>query len=149
MVVTSLIICTIQKSWRMTILEAYESGEHESKISHFAAMVTLAGIDGPINLEEQKVLKRLAFKLDVSNEEVKVILKNPRKYPLIPPYGLEERLERLHDFFKIINADHEIDAEERTMIYKYAIGLGFSSEDAKKEIEKCIVSLGNERVRQD
>ena len=130
----------------MTILEAYESGEHESKISHFAAMVTLAKVDGSINPQEHIVLKRLAFKLDVSEEEFKVILKNPRKYPLIPPYGLEERKERLHDFFRIINADHLIDAEERTMIYKYAIGLGFSTENAHKEIEECISVLGNESI---
>ncbi|MGB5437716.1 MAG: TerB family tellurite resistance protein [Maribacter sp.] len=130
----------------MSILEAYESGEHESKISHFAAMVTLASIDGPINPEEHMVLKGLAFKLDVSEEEVKVILKNPRKYPLIPPYGLEERINRLHDFFNVINADHEIDAKERAMIFKYAIGLGFSTEGAKKEIKKCITSLGTESV---
>jgi uncharacterized tellurite resistance protein B-like protein len=130
----------------MTILEAYESGEHESKISHFAAMVTLARVDGSINPQEQNVLKRLAFKLDVSEEEFKVIIKNPRKYPLIPPYGLEERKERLHDFFRIINADHIIDADERTMIYKYAIGLGFSSESGHKEIKKCIASLDSESV---
>lgn len=130
----------------MSILEAYESGEHESKISHFAAMVTLAGIDGPINPEERTVLKSLAFKLDVSEEEVKVILKNPSKYPMIPPYGLEERMDRLHDFFNVINADHEIDAKERGMIFRYAIGLGFSPECAEKEIEKCIASLGSESV---
>ena len=130
----------------MSILEAYESGEHESKISHFAAMVTLAGIDGPINPEERTVLKGLAFKLDVSDEEVKVILKNPSKYPMIPPYGLEERVDRLHDFFNVINADHEIDAKERAMIFRYAIGLGFSPECGEKEIEKCIASLGSESV---
>ena len=55
----------------MSIFEAYESGEHESKVSHFAAIVKLAIIDGPINPEEETVLKRLAVKLDVSEEEVK------------------------------------------------------------------------------
>ena len=122
----------------MSIFEAYESGEHESKVSHFAAIVKLAIIDGPINPEEETVLKRLAVKLDVSEEEVKPILKNPGKYHLIPPYSLEERIERLHDLWKIICADHEIDEEERNLIFKYAIGLGFTTEKANEEIEKCM-----------
>ncbi|MFC2147919.1 TerB family tellurite resistance protein, partial [Bacteroidota bacterium] len=92
----------------------------------------------PINPEEEIVLKRLAVKLDVSEEEVKPILKNPRKYHLIPPYSLEERIERLHDLFSIICADHEIDEAERNLIFKYAIGLGFTAEGANKEIEKCM-----------
>ncbi len=122
----------------MTIADRYESAEHQSNIAHFAAIVKLAGVDGPINPDEVTVLMRLAFKLDVSEDEVKHILKDPKKYPLIPPYSLEDRIERLHDFCGIIYADQEIDEEERKLIYKYAIGLGFTSERAKKEIEKCI-----------
>ena len=128
----------------MSIFEAYESGKHESKVSHFAAIVKLAIIDGPINPEEETVLKRLAFKLDVSEEEVKPILKNPGKYHLMPPYSLEARIERLHDLCKIIYADHEIDEEERNLIFKYAIGLGFTTDRANKEIEKCMRVFGGD-----
>ncbi len=128
----------------MSIFEAYESGKHESKVSHFAAIVKLAIIDGPINPEEETVLKRLAFKLDVSEEEVKPILKNPGKHHLMPPYSLEERIERLHDLCKIIYADHEIDEEERNLIFKYAIGLGFTTERANKEIEKSMRVFGGD-----
>jgi uncharacterized tellurite resistance protein B-like protein len=126
----------------MSILKAYESGAHESNISHFAAIVKLASVDGSIDEEEKAILERLAFKLDVSDEEVKMILKNPEKFPLIPPYTLEERLERLQDLFSVIYADHKIDSEERKLIDKYAIGLGFTNERAKEEIEKCIIQLG-------
>lgn len=129
----------------MTIFEAYESGKHESKVSHFAAIVKLAIIDGPLNPEEETVLKRLATKLDVSEEEIKLILKNPRKYPLIPPYSLEERIERLQDLCKIIYADYEVDEEERKLIYKYAIGLGFTSERANMEIEKFMSFFGGDK----
>ena len=122
----------------MTILEAYESGKHESNVSHFAAIVKMARVDGFISTEEEKVLKRLALKLDVSEEEAKQIFKNPRKYPLIPPYSLEERIERLHDLCSIIYADHIIDEAERKLIFKYAIGLGFTTEQANIEIQKCM-----------
>ena len=125
----------------MSILEAYESGKHESNVSHFAAIVKLAGIDGSISNEEKAVLKRLAFKLDVSEEEFKPIFKNPGKYPLIPPYSLEERIERLHDLCSIIYADHVIDESERKLIFKYAIGLGFTAEQANVELQKMYANL--------
>ena len=128
----------------MSIFEAYESGEHESNVSHFAAIVKLAMIDGPINPEEEIVLKRLAIKLDISEEEVRPILKNPGKYPLMPPYSLEERIERLHDLCKIIYADHVVDEVERNLIFKYAIGLGFPMERANVEIEKCMRVFGGD-----
>ncbi|NAS13736.1 tellurite resistance TerB family protein [Poritiphilus flavus] len=122
----------------MSISDIYSSGEHQSNIAHFAAIVKLANADGSINKEEKAVLKRLAFKLDVSKDETKDILKHPEKYPLIPPYSLEERIERLHDLCAIIYADYEIDIEERKLIYKYALGLGFTSTRAKEELEKCV-----------
>lgn len=126
------------KTKKMTILEAYASGKHESNISHFAAIVKMARVDGSISKEEETVLKRLAIKLDVSEEEAKQIFKNPRKYPLIPPYSLEERIERLQDLCSIIYADHIIDEAERKLIFKYAIGLGFNTEQANVEIQKCM-----------
>jgi len=41
----------------MSILKAYESGAHESNISHFAAIVKLASVDGSINEQEKTILK--------------------------------------------------------------------------------------------
>jgi uncharacterized tellurite resistance protein B-like protein len=128
----------------MSISDIYETGEHQGNISHFAAISKLAAIDGPINADESKVLKKLAFKLGVSDQEVKSILKNPKKFPLIPPYSLEERIERLQDLCGIIFADHEIDQEERELIHKYAIGLGFTAERAKEEIKKGILAFADD-----
>jgi uncharacterized tellurite resistance protein B-like protein len=133
----------------MSILDAYESPEHQSNVAHFATIVKLASVDGPINTEEEAVLKRFAFKLDVSDEDAKLILKNLDEYPLIPPYTLEERTERLHDLFNIIYADNEIDDKERELVFKYAIGLGFSSDRAAKEIEKCIRAFGGDTELED
>nr|AWJ66139.1 hypothetical protein [uncultured bacterium] len=133
----------------MTILEAYESGEHRSKVGHFNTIVKLANVDGFISPEEKLVLKRLAIKLDVSAEEVKSILKNQDKHTLIPPYSLEERIERLHDLCSIIYADGQVDEKERNLINKYAIGLGFSSKRANEEIEKCIRIFGGETDFED
>lgn len=61
----------------------------------------------------------------------------------MPPYDLETRLERIKDLFRIIYADNETDASEKHLIHRYAIGLGFSEEKAKEEIQKCIRLFGS------
>ncbi len=40
--------------------------------------------------------------------------------------------------------DHEIDEEERNLIFKYAIGLGFTTDRANKEIEKSMRGFGGD-----
>ncbi len=64
----------------MSIADLYDSGEHKSNIAHFAAIVNLAAVDKAINSEEETVLKRLAFKLNVSEEKYRHILKNQLKF---------------------------------------------------------------------
>lgn len=131
----------------MSIADLYDSGEHKSNIAHFAAIVNLAAVDKAINSEEEIVLNRLAFKLNVSEEKYKKILKNPDASGLMPPYDLETRLERIKDLFRIIYADNEIDVAEKHLILRYAIGLGFSEEKAREEIQKCIRVFGS-RIRE-
>ena len=143
------ILKTTKKKRNFSILDLYESGEHRTNVAHFAAIVSLAAVDGAINPKEEKVLRHFALKLDVSEEEFKVILKDPHKYPLIPPYSLEKRMERIHDLFNTIYADYEIDDAERKLIFTYAIGLGFSSREANDEIEKGIQVYGGDAEFED
>lgn len=122
----------------MALSQLYRSGEHSRNLGHFASIVHMATVKGKLGLEEEKLLKRFAEKMDISESEYDEVLKNPTAYPLNPPNSAERRLERLHDLFQIIFADNVIDDHERFLIEKYAIGLGYSSEQAKKLIRRSI-----------
>lgn len=95
-------------------------------------------MDGDLNEEESLLLKRFASKLDVTDEEYEKINKNPNIYPMEPSNSADVRLERMLDLFKMIFADNEIDDEERHLIERYAIGLGYTQELATKLINKSI-----------
>lgn len=116
----------------------YSSGKYSRNLGHFASMVNMATLDGELSPEEETMLKRFAHRLDITETEYKEVLKNPKSFPLDPPNSAEERLERMHDLFQIIYADHKIDEEERRLIEKYAIGLGYSTEQAHKLIERSV-----------
>ena len=122
----------------MSFTDLFDSGEHRRNLGHFAAIANMATVDGELNAEEIKLLKRFAVKLDIDETEYVDIVENARRYPINPPNNSEKRLERLHDLFRMIFVYHTIDDHERFLIEKYAIGLGFSAERAKQLIERSI-----------
>lgn len=122
----------------MSFKNLFESGEHKRNLSHFASIVNMASVHGEIHENEQKLLERFAKKLNISSEQYAAILKDPSQYPINPPNDADTRLSRMLDLFKIIFADFEIDDEERKLIERYAIGLGYSEESAERLIEKSI-----------
>jgi len=133
----------------MSFNDLFDSGTHKRNLGHFAAITTLAAVDGVINAEEQAMLERFARKLDVDETEFKEILQTPGKHPINPPNTKELRLERLYDLFKIIYADHFMEAQEKSLVSKYAIGLGFSAEKAEEIIAKSIKIFGGQIAFED
>ena len=109
----------------MPILDLYYHGEQKKNLAHFAAMASIAAVDGDINPSEKAVLDRFARKLGITDEEYKEVMKKSNKYPIEPQNDVEIRLERLYDLFKMIFADHDVDDEEMALLKKYAIGIGF------------------------
>jgi uncharacterized tellurite resistance protein B-like protein len=122
----------------MSLVKIFESGAQKNNMAHFAAIVNIAAVDGPINTVEEKLLIRFANKLDISEAQFDEAMRYPSNYPINPPSSKEERLEYLYDLFKMIYADHEIDEPEMNLIRRYAIGLGCSSGTAKEVIKKSI-----------
>lgn len=126
----------------MSFKDSYESSDHRNNRAHFSAIVHIALSDGEINEKEKTALLRIAAKLGISDEEYDSILKDPSSFSINPCATREERLQHIYDLFKIIYADHYIDAQEELLIRKYAIGLGFASEMAKTLVKDSIQIFG-------
>jgi hypothetical protein len=122
----------------MPIIDLYKHGEGRSNLAHFAALATLANLDGIITKEEKETLDYFAAKLGITDQEYKEVMKDENKYPIESPLTHEERMERLYDFFRIIVSDFDMHKAQLHMVETYAIALGFSPEKAKKVIEKSI-----------
>lgn len=122
----------------MSFSGLFESGERSRKISHFASILRMALVDGQFLDEEKKMLSRLARRLDITDEQYADIMKHPSNYPLNPPNSADERLERMLDLFKMVFVDGEIDDDEKRLIERYAIALGYTEELAVKLIRKSV-----------
>lgn len=122
----------------MPILDLYEHGGHRKNLAHFASLASLAIIDGNITPEEKTILDKFAFKLNITEAEYKEVIKKGNLYPIETLASEEKRYHRLFEFFQIIFSDHEVDEEERKIVERYAIGLGFPPKMAPGIIEKSI-----------
>ncbi|MDT0555376.1 TerB family tellurite resistance protein [Patiriisocius hiemis] len=122
----------------MSFTDLFESGEHKRNLGHFASIANMAAASGQLTPDEEKLLMRFARKLDINESEYKEVLKDPTKYPINPPNDADRRLERMHDLFKMIFADNTIDDQEKHLIEKYAIGLGYTEPLAAKLIKRSI-----------
>ena len=61
----------------MSFTDLFESGEHSRNLGHFASIANIAAVDGELNEEEEKLLKRIARKLDIDEDEYKAVIKDP------------------------------------------------------------------------
>ena len=122
----------------MAFLDLYQSSAHRNNVAHFAAIVTIALVDGGLNDSEMVLVDRFKRKLDITDEEYRLIMTDPTKYSLVAYSSYSDRLEHLFDFFKIIYADHNIEESEKKTVLKYALGIGFTPEKAALIVKKSI-----------
>ena len=133
----------------MPIIDLYKHGEGRSNLAHFAAMATLANLDGIITKEEKEILDYFAGKLGITEAEYKEVMRKENKYPIESPLTHEERMERLYDFFRVIVSDFDMQKAQLHMVETYAIALGFSPAVAKKVVEKSIKIFSGQINLQD
>lgn len=121
----------------MSFSSLFESGGSSRNKSHFATLVSLAQVSG-MQEEEMLVLNRFKSVLDISDSDFDQIIKNPSAFPVTPPNTTEERIQWLHDLFKIVFADNRMDEAEHKLLRKYATALGYNDEDAEYLVERSI-----------
>ncbi len=110
-----------------TIAQFYETGNQSGLKGHFMNLVMLMRVDGKIDENEKSLLKTMAQRLSLTDEQVKEIQRDTTQYPMQPPASREERYERLLQFAEMVNADGNIDCSELKLMHKYAVALGFTS----------------------
>jgi len=128
----------------MHISELYTPGFKNRNRDHFAAIVTLAMADDHITEEEKAFIDRLAIYLEIEPDMVEEIMASPQNHKINPPGDKTSRLERLYDLSRMVYADHIADDNEKKLLHKLVIGLGFDAHDAQAIVNKALemVALG-------
>ena len=133
----------------MPIYELYSWGKHNQEIGHFASIVKIALVDNTISKGEQKLLDRAARKLNIKDEEYQKILKNPENFPVNPPVGYDESIERLYFLTKMIFADGNVDKDEVALMRKITTALSFPLDNVEKVCDEAIHLVMNDNDLED
>ncbi|MBV1887914.1 MAG: TerB family tellurite resistance protein [Urechidicola sp.] len=122
----------------MAFSDLFISGAQRRNIGHYASIVKLALVDEIISEGEQKLLDRMANRLNINTRLREKIRKNPDKYPINPPVGMDNRIERLYHLSNMIFADTEAIEKEAAMLVKVSVGLGFPTKNVDKVTDEAI-----------
>ena len=129
---------SLDKTKNMSFSELFSSGFKLRNRDHFAAIVRVALSDGIITAEEKAFLNRTAINLEIEDDEVKNILKDPNHYPVNPPSNETRRLERLYDLSRMVFADQIADDSEKALLKRLVVGLGFEASQADAIVTKAL-----------
>ena len=132
----------------MSISDLYDNEFKDRNKGHFSAIVRVALSDDQITKEEQRFLDKLAFKLGISSDDYKEILKQPNKYPINPPVLYTRRIERLYDLSRMVFADDQLGSNQRSILTRLALALGFTPGNVEYIVDKALI-LVRERVSLD
>jgi uncharacterized tellurite resistance protein B-like protein len=126
----------------MSYSDLFSNEFKQRNIGHFASTVYMALADGKISEQEKVFLDRLATNLEISVSEYEEILKNPRQFNLNPPHLQADRLERLYDLVRIVDADKQLGDVQEKLLMKFGLALGFSQEKVEYIITKALALVG-------
>lgn len=122
----------------MSISDLYDNEFRKRNKDHFAAIVRVAMSDGVISEEEQEFLNRLADRLNISELDYKRIMKDYESHPINPPVSYDRRLERLYDLARMVVVDNIQEEEEKKLLRKFCVALGFHAVNVKYITEKAL-----------
>ncbi len=122
----------------MSFSDLFDSEFRNRNKGHFSAIVRVALTDGEVSKEEQEFIDKLAHRLDISKAEYEEIMENPLKYPINPPYLYTQRIDRLYDLARMVNADKHIGNKQEILLEKFAVALGFTPANAKYIVAKAL-----------
>jgi len=125
----------------MSFSDLFDSGFKNRNKGHFSAIVRVALSDGDITKEEREFIDKLAKNLEISKDEYDEILENPFKYPINPPYLYIHRLERLYDLARMVYADHVLGQQQKDILIRFALALGFSPGNVTYIVDKSLSLL--------
>ena len=132
----------------MSIKDLYTPSFKNRNRGHFASIVRIALADDIITEEEKAFIDRLAIYLEIEPEMADKIMESPEDYKISPPSDEKSRLERLYDIGRMVYADYIADDEEKMLMKRMVIGLGFEIESAATVVDHAL-DLIEEGLDQD
>ena len=118
--------------------------EHQSKSlkkEHFTHLVKIALADGLVDNSEHELLQKFGKKLNLTEQEVELLIATPGKTTFHPPYHLSERFDQIYDIVKLILVNGNASQESMRIANCYVVAAGFEISEADKLIHFLVKGI--------
>jgi uncharacterized tellurite resistance protein B-like protein len=116
------------------ILSLFKQGKGTAR-SHMKNLIEMAAVDGNFEPIEYDLLKTIAKRNSISENQLKEIKNNPHDVVFEIPSDKREKFHQLYDLVHMMSIDNAIHDEEAKLSYLFAIKFGYSKDRAKELIE--------------
>ncbi len=110
----------------MGLFSVFDNHADDRKKSHLKNLIEIALADGTFDEREKKLIKEIAIKLELSENDIDEIQKHPETVKFTPPSSEKLKIEHLNELVKMMMADNKIDEEEVKVCKNLAIKLNLA-----------------------
>jgi uncharacterized tellurite resistance protein B-like protein len=103
--------------------------------SHMKNLIEMAAIDGNFDNLEYDLLKSIAKRNGISENQLKEIRQNPDKIVFEVPSDAKEKFHQLYDLVHMMSIDKSIHSEEMKLSHIFAVKFGYNRTHIKELIE--------------
>jgi uncharacterized tellurite resistance protein B-like protein len=127
------------------ILSAFRQGDHSVR-SHMKNLIEVAAVDGQFLDVEMDLLKKIAKRNGISEQQLKEIRNNPASVKFELPSSDKARFMQLYDLVHMMSVDHEVHEEEWKLCNLYAVKFGYDRTKVNELIESVKSNIMNNQT---
>ena len=124
------------------ILNLFNQGKGTAK-SHMKNLIEMAAVDGHFEDIEYELLKTIAKRNGISENQLKEIQKNSLGIKFEIPTDKREKFHHLYDLVHMMSVDNAIHDEEAKLCVLYAIKFGYPRMNVKELIDNVRSNIQN------
>ncbi len=124
------------------ILSLFKQGKGTAR-SHMKNLIEMAAVDGNFEEVEYELLKTVAKRNGISENQLNEIQKNPQDIVFEVPTDNREKFHQLYDLVHMMSVDNAVHDEESKLCYLFAIKFGYTPTPAKELIEAIHTNILN------
>ena len=124
------------------LLNVFKTGSATVR-SHMKNLIEMAAADGHFHDNEKELLKGIAKRNGISENQLEEIRKNPGGVTFEVPKEERDKFQQLYDLVHMMSIDNQVHAEEQNLCNLFAIKFGYKREVTKELIESIRLNIKN------
>jgi len=130
------------------ILNLFRQGKGTAK-SHMKNLIEMAAVDGNFDPIEYDLLKTIAKRNNISENQLKQIRENSQGINFEVPADKKTKFYQLYDLVHMMSVDNNIHDEELKLCNLFAVKFGYKREKISELIDSVRLNIQNKQTHEE